>query len=135
HTISPDVGLVGRAYATRQPVIVADVSKAPNWLPNRLLPSTQAEIAVPIIYGDEVLGVLDAQDSEVGGLGPADAQLLETIAGQMAVALRNARLVAQIQTEAEQAALINAINRKITQTTDIGGAMRVAATELARALE
>jgi len=135
HTISPDVGLVGRAYTTRQPVIVADVSKAPNWLPNRLLPSTQAEIAVPIIYGDEVLGVLDAQDSEVGGLGPADAQLLETIAGQMAVALRNARLVAQIQTEAEQAALINAINRKITQTTDIGGAMRVAATELARALE
>ena len=71
----------------------------------------------------------------MGGLGPADAQLLETIAGQMAVALRNARLVAQIQTEAEQAALINAINRKITQTTDIGGAMRVAATELARALE
>lgn len=135
HTITPDVGLVGRAYATRQPVIVPDVSKAPNWLPNRLLPSTQAEIAVPIIYGDEVLGVLDAQDSEVGGLGPADAQLLETIAGQMAVALRNARLVAQIQTEAEQAALINAINRKITQTTDIGGAMRVAATELARALE
>lgn len=135
HTITPDVGLVGRAYSTRQPVIVPDVSQDPGWLPNRLLPGTQAEIAVPIIYGNEVLGVLDAQDSEVGGLGPADAQLLETIAGQLAVALRNARLVAQIQTEAEQAALINAINRKITQTTDIGGAMRVAATELARALE
>lgn len=135
HTITPDVGLVGRAYSTRQPVIVADVNEDPDWLPNRLLPSTQAEIAVPITYGDEVLGVLDAQDSEVGGLGPADAQLLETIAGQLAVALRNARLVAQIQTEAEQAALINAINRKIAQTTDIGGAMRVAAMELARALE
>lgn len=53
----------------------------------------------------------------------------------MAVALRNARLVTQIQQEAEQAALINAINRKIAQTTDIDGAMRTAITELSRALE
>jgi putative methionine-R-sulfoxide reductase with GAF domain len=135
HTIPLDKGLVGRAYSTNQPVLAPDVSQAPDWLPNRLLPNTRAELAVPITYGDQVLGVLDAQNSEVGGLGPADSQLLQTIAGQLAVALRNARLVAQIQQEAEQAALINAINRKIAQTTDIDAAMRVALTELSRALE
>lgn len=135
HALRPEIGLVGRAYSTNAPVVVPDVSADPGWLPNRLLPGTRAEIAVPITYGDEVLGVLDAQDSEVGGLGQADAQLLETIAGQLAVALRNARLVAQVQREAEQAALINAINRKIAQTTNIDGALRVAAAELSRALE
>lgn len=135
HTIRPEHGLVGRAYSTNSAVVVPDVSAESDWLPNRLLPDTRAEIAVPITYGDEVLGVLDAQDSEVGGLGAEDAQLLQTIAGQLAVALRNARLVAQAQQEAEQAALINAINRKITQTTDIDGAMRVALAELTRVLE
>lgn len=135
HSIRPDQGLVGRAFSTNTPVVVPDVNQDPGWLPNRLLPSTQAELAVPITYGDEVLGVLDVQDSEVDGLGPADSQLLQTIAGQLAVALRNARLVAQIQQEAEQAALINTINRKIAQTTDIDGAIRVATRELSRALE
>lgn len=53
----------------------------------------------------------------------------------MAVALRNARLVAQIQQEAEQAALINTINQKIAQTIDMDGAIRVALAELSRALE
>lgn len=135
HSIRPDQGLVGRAFSTNSPVVVPNVNEDPGWLPNRLLPGTQAELAVPITYGAEVLGVLDAQDSEVGGLGEEDSQLLQTIAGQLAVALRNARLVAQIQQKAEQEALINAINRKITDTTDIEGAMRVAATELSRALE
>ena len=112
-----------------------DVGLEPDWLANRLLPGTRSEIAMPINYGDEVLGVLDAQDSEVNGLGQEDSQLLQTIAGQLAVALRNARLVAQIQQQAEQAALINTINQKIAQTIDMDGAIRVALVELSRALE
>ena len=135
HALTPDQGLVGRAFRTNRPVVVPDVSRDADWLPNRLLPSTRSEIAVPIHYGEEVLGVLDAQDSEVNGLGQEDSQLLQTIAGQMAVALRNARLVAQIQQEAEQAALINTINQKIAQTIDMDGAIRVALAELQRALE
>ena len=135
HALLPDQGLVGRAFTTNTPVIVPDVRREPHWLANRLLPGTQSEIAVPINYGGEVLGVLDAQDSVVNGLGQEDSQLLQTIAGQLAVALRNARLVAQIQQEAEQAALINTINQKIAQTIDMDGAIRVALVELSRALE
>lgn len=135
HAIDPGQGLVGRAFRTNSPVAVADVSRDPDWLPNRLLPGTRSEIAVPINYGDEVLGVIDAQDSEVNGLGQQDAQLLQIIAGQLAVALRNARLVAQIQQQAEQAALINTINQKIAQTIDMDGAIHVALAELSRALE
>jgi GAF domain-containing protein len=135
HALTPEQGLVGRAYSARSPIVAPDVEQQPDWLPNRLLPGTKAEIAVPIIYGEDVLGVLDAQDDEVNGLGQEDAQLLQTIAGQLAVALRNARLVAQIQKEADQEVIINAISRKITQTSDIHEAMEVALVELSRVLE
>ncbi len=118
HMLAPGQGLVGRAFFTRAPVIVPDVRQDAGWLPNRLLPSTRAEIAVPIMYGDQVLGVLDTQDSDVGGLGQGDSQLLQTVAGQLAVALRNARLLAQIQREAEQTALINQENLRLREQAE-----------------
>ena len=46
---------------------------------------------MPIAIGDEVLGVLDVQQNSVDGLGQQDVDLLESIAGQVAIALQNAR--------------------------------------------
>lgn len=134
HGLRPDQGLVGRAARTNSAVIVPDVSRSADWLPNPLLPQTRAEIAVPITFGGEVLGVLDVQQTEVDGLGPEDAQLIQAAADQAAVALRNARLVADIQHLAQQEALINAINQRIVETTDVSSAIEVAMRELSRSL-
>jgi putative methionine-R-sulfoxide reductase with GAF domain len=134
HAVTPGQGLVGLAFSTNQAIIAPDVVREPGWLRDHSLPETRAEIALPIASGSQVLGVLDVQDDRAGALGAADAQLLQAIAGQLAVALNNAGLVAQIRQEARQAALINVINHKITQTTDIEGAVRVALMELSQAL-
>ena len=53
--------LVARSARDRQGVIVNNVRKAPDWLPNPLLPDTHSELAVPIIVGERILGVLDVQ--------------------------------------------------------------------------
>ncbi len=89
HKIPKGRGLVGRAADKNEPVLVADTSKDPDWLPNELLPDTKSEVAIPISIGDRVLGVLDVQHDVKDGLGREDVDALISIANQVAVALQN----------------------------------------------
>ncbi len=135
HAIPRDKGLVGRAARTGSVVLVPDTVADPDWLPNVLLPETRAEVAVPILIGDRVLGVLDVQHNQTGGLQQTDADLLQSIAGQFAIALQNARAYDQVQERADREALLNEINQKIQDTRTVEEAMQTAVRELGRALQ
>ena len=64
---------------------------------NRLLPSTRAELAIPLQVGDRVLGALDIHNTELAPFPDENIQSLEGVAAQIAVALENARLFGDIQ--------------------------------------
>ncbi len=97
HKISKGRGLVGRAAESNETLLVSDTLQNPDWLPNPLLPDTKAEIAIPISIGDQVLGVLDVQHNVTDGLQREDVDSLQSIANQVAVALKNTRQYRDIQ--------------------------------------
>jgi putative methionine-R-sulfoxide reductase with GAF domain len=134
HKIALGKGLVGRAAETNSPILVSDVSTNPDWLPNSLLSETKSEVAVPISIGEQVLGVLDVQHNIADGLKQEDTDMLEAIANQVAIAIRNARSFTEIQERADREALITSIGRKIQDTTTIENALQVAIREIGRAL-
>lgn len=103
HRVSKGKGLVGRAAEMKEIILVPDTSKDPDWLPNPLLPETKSEIAVPILTGERVLGVLDVQNNVVASLGQQDADLIRSIASQAAVALQNSSLYARAEASMQEA--------------------------------
>ncbi len=84
--------MVGMAISQKQARIALDVGQEPVRFNNPLLPYTRSEIALPLIVGDRVLGVLDVQSTRESAFRQEDIETLQSMANQVAVALENARL-------------------------------------------
>lgn len=132
--LNKEQSLVARAARTRQAVIANNVFLEPGWLPNPLLPDTASELAVPLVVGDRILGVLDVQADRVNAFTEEDANIQTTLASQVATALQNAQSFTQAQKQAEREAMLNVINQKIQSATSVEAVLQIAARELGHAL-
>ncbi len=127
--------LVARAARERLGVTVNDVTQAPDFLPHPLLPATRSEMAVPMIVGERVVGVLDVQSDAVDHFTEEDIRIHTTLAAQIAVAVQNARTFTQARRQAERETMLNVISQKIQSATSVEAVLQIAARELGRALD
>ena len=77
--------------------MAADVAQDKDWRPNSNLPNTRGELAVPIKWRKQVLGILDVQSDQAGALTNDDRLLLEGLCGQIAIAMESKRLLDSVQ--------------------------------------
>jgi len=87
--------IVGSSALEKRTIAVANTTTSEVHQPNPLLPDTCSEMAMPLILGDKVVGVLDLQSDIPGKLADETVPPLEAVAGQLAVAIQNARLIDQ----------------------------------------
>jgi len=103
HRLELGQGLVGWVALHGETTLANDVDAEPRYV-NRypdLLP-TRSELAVPIRIGSEVVGVLDVQSPQSSAFDDNDVLVLETLASQIAVAIKNARLFAEAEAALQQ---------------------------------
>src|ERR1700722_15857549 len=87
-------GIVGAAAKLRRAVVVPDVSLDPRYL--MLNPETRSELAVPMLYKNQVVGVMDLESPQLNYFTPDHVQVLTILAAHLAVSIVNARLYEQV---------------------------------------
>ena len=88
-------GVIGRTARTKETQFIRDVSTDSDFLPATY--EVKNEIAVPLLKDDKVLGVLNVESKGEVPLTEHDVNLLNTLAGSVAVAIDNARLHAEVK--------------------------------------
>lgn len=83
-------GVVGRALRERKPQRVLDVSTDPDYLP--LLPQTRAQIAIPLLSQDRLVGFLNLETTDPKRFTEETFDFLKLLAARIATAVDNARL-------------------------------------------
>jgi len=93
-------GLIGAVVTTGQPLVVADVSTDPRWIPMETEEPMHSFLGVPLVGREgQPLGALTLSRPEAGAFDEDHARLLSTFANQAAMAIENAQLYEQAQQE------------------------------------
>jgi phosphoserine phosphatase RsbU/P len=88
-------GVIGAAAESKHAVLVPDVRKDSRYIEAN--PETRSELAVPLIYKDKVIGVLDLEHTRRGFFTEEHQRTMTTLAAQIAIAVENARLYEEIE--------------------------------------
>ncbi len=118
-------GIVGWVAATGEPLVVNDVSQEPRFVPypDQVPDETRSEIVVPLVVGNQVIGVLDVESSELNAFGNEDLFILKTLAAQVAIAVEDARLYHSQKEEAYYLNVLLQVAENLSATTDLDEAL------------
>jgi GAF domain-containing protein/HAMP domain-containing protein len=123
-------GVTGWVAAHRRPLRIDDVRNDPRYI--EVSPNTRSELAIPLIYRNEVLGVLNVESEQVAAYTESDEEMLGTLGGSLAAIIANARLLEQIRAQAERERLLFEVTSKIRRSTDMQTILATTASELSR---
>jgi sigma-B regulation protein RsbU (phosphoserine phosphatase) len=125
-------GIAGWVAAHRQPLRVDNVAEDPRYI--EVSSNTRSSMALPLIYRNEVLGVLNVESEQPSAYNEHDEELLGTLGGSLAAIIANARLLEQIRRQAERERMLFEVTTKIRRSTDIHTILSTTADELSKAV-
>ena len=104
-TIDRKSSLIGQTALADQPLEIPDLAAAERdeFLETLFQDSWRSLLAVPMIAGDEMIGVLVIRRRGTGDFPSDVVELLETFASQSALAIVNARLFRELETQSKRA--------------------------------
>ncbi len=89
-----------------------------------------SEMAVPLLFGGEVLGVLDIQSEKKGAFSNEHQKLMETLGDNLAIAIRNARLYRSEKWRRQVAESLRDVAGLLSENADLQDVMKIILNQL-----
>lgn len=128
--LNAGVSIVAKAARDKKPVVDNDVRLDPNWLANPMLPNVQAEMAIPILLGGKVLGILNTHSDKLNYFTEADLSIMTTLAAQIGSAIENARLFDETEKRSKELATLNSVVQSVSEQIGLDGVLEAAYNEI-----
>jgi signal transduction histidine kinase len=96
------LGGIADVLQTHRSLIIPDVGRHPNWVRLKGGEDIQAWLGVPLIFNGRFIGILALYRSKPATFDEHDAELVEAVANQAAIAIDNARLFQQVERHAAE---------------------------------
>lgn len=125
-------GITGWTAAHRKTLRINNVLQDTRYIEGSS--NTRSEMAIPLLYRSELLGVLNVESELTSAYAENDEELLGTLGGSLAAIIANARLLEQIRAQADRERILFEITDKIRRTTDMETILATTASELTRAV-
>ena len=110
-------GLTSWVVQEKKPLLIADWDEEESRFPVKAGIVTERQrswLGVPLLVGEEVIGVISVQSPEPYSFNLDTQRLLETIASQAAIAIQNARLFEQLDRRVEELEVLTEIGRTVS---------------------
>ena len=126
-------GISGAAAVSREPVFVPDVSKDSRYVP--AFPGVVAELAIPLVHKDRLVGVLNIEGPDVEAFTPAARTALRVLAGHLAVAIENATLYRESRWYTGLLETLNEIGKETASILDLDELLQRVAESAKRVID
>ena len=108
-------GITGRVAASRQPIAVEDVTKDDRfaWVRGFDVEALAGMLSVPLVWHDNVVGVLNVQTRDTRQFGEDEIDFLQTIAALLAGIVEKGRLTAEVEARLAQLTALDAARAEL----------------------
>lgn len=130
YIIKPYEGFSGQVWKANKTLIIGDYNSWEGSIEDFADKKIHASIGTPILWGTELLGLIVLNANESDTFSKKDAELLELLAVQAAIAIRNARLFAAEQQAREEAQTLQTTMQSLTSSLELGDVLHAILVEL-----
>lgn len=131
-SVSPGQGIIGTAAEEKRAIRVDDTRSDPRYV--EFEPEIRSELAVPILFGDELIGVLNLESKRTAAFDENDQEILSALGNNLGGVIANLRLVNQVRQQIARERQMFEVTSKIRRSVDLESIMETSTSEICRVL-